>query len=237
MRAVAVAGLSLGSAGAPAAAQAADVDSAVSNLVDLVKATGEVVKSGVSAAQTGAEYAKQAYDQVAPVVKSAVETAAPVVQEGVKAAVQTATPALQTGLKEAERVLQASGVDPSAAKPLVQTTEQVGGCGGRGRLGSWGGWAAWAEVGCVGSGGARTQPVLGRPMQTAHLSVRACAQAVTTAKPFVEQAVTFLTTTEPALLGQYALVVVSRAKLSWAPLTSRLWCWSCAGAPSAGAVP
>lgn len=63
---MAVAGLSLGSAGAPAAAQAAevDVDAAVSSLVDIVKATGEVVKSGVSAAQTGAEYARQAYDQV-----------------------------------------------------------------------------------------------------------------------------------------------------------------------------
>lgn len=32
---------------------------------------------------------------------------------------------------------------------------------------------------------------------------------MTTAKPFVEQAVTFLTTTEPALLGQYALGLVA----------------------------
>jgi hypothetical protein len=32
---------------------------------------------------------------------------------------------------------------------------------------------------------------------------------VTTAKPFVEQAVSFLTTTEPALLGQYALGLVT----------------------------
>lgn len=67
--AVAVAGLSLGGVGAPAAAHAqdapaVDVDQAVTSLVDLVKATGEVVKSGVSAAQTGAEYAKSAYEQV-----------------------------------------------------------------------------------------------------------------------------------------------------------------------------
>jgi hypothetical protein len=34
-------------------------------------------------------------------------------------------------------------------------------------------------------------------------------QAVTTAKPFVEQAFTFLTTTEPLLLGQYALGLVA----------------------------
>lgn len=32
---------------------------------------------------------------------------------------------------------------------------------------------------------------------------------VTTAKPFAEQAITFLTTTEPALLGQYALALVA----------------------------
>lgn len=65
--AVAVAGLSLGGAGAPAAVHAqegASVDSAVASIVDIVKATGEVVKQGVSAAQTGAEYAKSAYEQV-----------------------------------------------------------------------------------------------------------------------------------------------------------------------------
>ncbi|KAI7844128.1 hypothetical protein COHA_002266 [Chlorella ohadii] len=157
---VTVAGLSLGSAGLPAAAHAQDgatVDQAVGSIVDLVKATGEAVKTGVSAAQTGAEYARAAYEQVAPVVKTAVETAAPVVKEGVKATVETVTPALQTGLKEAEKVLSASGVDTSAAKPLVDTTEQV----------------------------------------------------VTTAKPFAEQAITFLTTTEPALLGQYAVALVA----------------------------
>lgn len=64
--AVAAAGLSLVGAAAPVAAQAADgptVDTAVASVVDIVKATGEVVKQGVSAAQTGAEYAKAAYEQ------------------------------------------------------------------------------------------------------------------------------------------------------------------------------
>lgn len=37
---------------------------AVGSIVDLVKATGEAVKTGVSAAQTGAEYARAAYEQV-----------------------------------------------------------------------------------------------------------------------------------------------------------------------------
>lgn len=40
-------------------------------------------------------YTLPAVLQVAPVVKSAVETAAPVVKEGVKATVETVTPALQ----------------------------------------------------------------------------------------------------------------------------------------------
>ena len=94
-------------------------------------------------------------------VKSAVETAAPVVQEGVKAAVDAASPVVASGLKEAEKALAASGVDASAAKPVIETT------------------------------------------------VATTEQAVTTAKPFVEQAVTFLTTTEPALLGQYAVAAVA----------------------------
>lgn len=160
---VAAAGLSLLGAAAPAAAQAADapsVDTAVASVVDIVKATGEAVKQGVSAAQTGAEYAKAAYEQVAPVVKSAVDVAAPVVEKGVKTAVDVATPVVQTGLQQAKEVLTASGVpavDPAAVAPVVKTTEQ----------------------------------------------------AVTTAKPFVEQAITFVTTTEPLLLGEYALGLVA----------------------------
>jgi hypothetical protein len=36
-----------------------------------------------------------------------------------------------------------------------------------------------------------------------------CTQAVTATRPFVEQALTFLTTTEPALLGKYALGLIA----------------------------
>ena len=68
-----MASLSLGSSAAPAAAaaqaqqqDAAGVDAAVSSLVDVVRAAGEAVKQGVSAAQTGADYARSAYDQVRP---------------------------------------------------------------------------------------------------------------------------------------------------------------------------
>lgn len=49
---------------APLLAWAATQPQAVGSIVDLVKATGEAVKTGVSAAQTGAEYARAAYEQV-----------------------------------------------------------------------------------------------------------------------------------------------------------------------------
>lgn len=45
-------------------------------------------------------------------------------------------------------------------------------------------------------------------------------QAVSTAKPFVEQAVSFLTTTEPVVLGQYAVALVAAYYLvrgAWGP--------------------
>ena len=157
------AGLSLvGSAAAPAAAQAQDapaVDTAVSSIVDIVKATGEVVKQGAEYAKTGAELAKSAYDLAAPVVKSAVSSATPVVEKGVRSAVEVAGPALQSGLQQASKALaDSTGVDPTtAAGPLVEGT----------------------------------------------------GQAVSTAKPFLEQAINFLATSEPAALGQYALALVA----------------------------
>lgn len=154
---IAVAGLTLSSPAAAHAADAPTVDSAVSSIVDIVKATGEVVKQGVTAAQTGVEYAKSAYDVAAPVVREAVEAATPVLERGVKTAVDVAGPALQSGLKEAEKALTSSGVDTSAAKPLVAGTEQ----------------------------------------------------AVSTAKPFVEQAINFLVTSEPVVLGQYAAGLIA----------------------------
>lgn len=92
----------LSSAGAANAAAESTVDTAVNSLIDIVKATGDAVKIGLDAATSGAEYAKGAYEQVAPVVKTAVDAAAPVVQAGVKAAGDIAQPAL----KAAEPSLQ-----------------------------------------------------------------------------------------------------------------------------------
>lgn len=59
----AAAAIMAGLAAAPAA-RADTVDSAINTAIDLVKATGEAVKAGISAAETGVEYAKTAYDQV-----------------------------------------------------------------------------------------------------------------------------------------------------------------------------
>lgn len=120
----------VGSAATPAAALAQDapaVDTAVSSIVDIVKATGEVVKQGVDYAKSGAELARSAYDYAAPVVKSAVETATPVVEKGVRSAVEAAGPALQSGLQQASKALaESTGVDPGAAAgPLVEGTGQA----------------------------------------------------------------------------------------------------------------
>ena len=161
--AVTVAGLaaSSGLAAAPAQAQESAVDTAVGTVIDLVRATGEAAKQAVEAAQSGVEYAKQAYEQVAPVVKSAVDATAPVVTDYVKTAADAASPVLKSGVEEAGKALASSGLDTSAissgAKAAVATTEQA------------------AEV----------------------------------AKPFVDQAIQFLTTTEPVLLGEYALGLVA----------------------------
>lgn len=48
---------------------------------------------------------------------------------------------------------------------------------------------------------------------------------MTSAKPFVDQALTFLTTTEPALLGQYALALVSQSGLPfWLVYAAAAYC-------------
>lgn len=125
-----LAGLSaLGSAGAARADQEVVVDSAISSVIDVVKATGDAVKAGLAVAESGVEYAKGAYDQVAPVVKSAVDAAAPVVKAGVKVAgdfaspvIKAAEPSVKAGLSEASKALSGA-IDPSAIKTVTGTTE------------------------------------------------------------------------------------------------------------------
>ena len=103
-----------------------------------------------------------------------------------------------------------TSVDLSAAKPLVESTEQVGpptgyAAGprqGRGRQEQ--GRAAprsWLAAQSVRRARAPPSPSTRPPLRL--------PQAVTATKPFVDQAITFLTTTEPTLLGQYALAVLA----------------------------
>lgn len=122
-------------------------------------------------------------------------------------------------------MLTATGVDTAAAKPLVATTEQVGPTiRGRGscregaaepiRTGGLGsrllaaGWCLGRQQPAPSAALAPRTPTE-RPPRCRAPSVVSPPQAVTTAKPLVEQAVTFLTTTEPALLGQYAIGLIA----------------------------
>ncbi|GAB4821917.1 hypothetical protein N2152v2_008963 [Parachlorella kessleri] len=156
----AVVGLSaLTAAGAARAAEEAVVDTAVSSVIDIVKATGEAVKAGLVAAGQGLDVAKDAYQQVAPVVKTAVDAATPVVQAGVKVAGDVAAPAfkavepsVKASLTDAQKAV-AGVVDPSAIKQVTTTAEA----------------------------------------------------AVSSAKPWVDQATYFLTHTDPVSLGEYGL--------------------------------
>jgi rhodanese-related sulfurtransferase len=123
------------------------VDQAVGALINAVQVGGGVVKQGFQVAGTGLGYAKQAYDQVAPVVKDAADTAAPYVKAAASTARTVAGPVLQAveptvkagadqvgqflsgqGLSADTLTSKASGVTSvagsafSTAKPAVSTT-------------------------------------------------------------------------------------------------------------------
>lgn len=132
----------LSSAGAAHAEESAVVDSAVSSIVEIVKATGDAVKVGLGVAEQGVAAAKGAYETVAPAVQTAADTVGP----AVKSAVQAATPVVEAGVRAAgqaassvkpslERVLSDTGVDTkvvsdagetavATAKPLLETLVQ-----------------------------------------------------------------------------------------------------------------
>ena len=118
----------LSSAGAAHAEDSAIVDSAVSSIVEVVKATGDAVKAGLGVAEQGVAAAKGAYQTVAPVVQTAADTVAP----AVKSAVQAATPVVEAGVRAAgqaassvkpslERVLFDNGVDTAAVSGATDT--------------------------------------------------------------------------------------------------------------------
>lgn len=105
----------LSSAGAAHAEDSAVVDSAVSSIVEIVKATGDAVKVGLGVAEQGVAAAKGAYQTVAPVVQTAADTVGP----AVKSAVQAATPVVEAGVRAAGQA--ASSVRPSLERALSDT--------------------------------------------------------------------------------------------------------------------
>jgi rhodanese-related sulfurtransferase len=132
---VAAAGVALSAAGAAHAEDGSAVDSAVGALVGAIQAAGDVVKTGLGAAEQGVEAAKSAYQTVAPAVQSAVDVAGPVL----KGAVRAAAPVVEAGARAAgsavsgvkpglEQALASSGVDAQAvASAEAAAAAAVGG--------------------------------------------------------------------------------------------------------------
>lgn len=99
--------------------QPSSIDTAVSSVVDAVRAGGDTAKGLANAAQSGLQYAQQAYGKAAPVLKSAADTASPYVksafstaQEVVKPVLKAAEPSVKGGLGEAQRFLSNQGLAP-----------------------------------------------------------------------------------------------------------------------------
>ncbi|KAK9909244.1 hypothetical protein WJX75_009385 [Coccomyxa subellipsoidea] len=105
---------------APAASGPALVDSTVGTLIDVVKAAGSAVKTGLDYVGVGLSYAKNAYNQAAPVVKDVTDTAAPYVKKGLETAnevaapvVRAAEPVVKAGVGEVESFLAKQGLNAS----------------------------------------------------------------------------------------------------------------------------
>lgn len=104
-----------GNAGVAHAEDGAMIDSAVSSIVEIVKSTGEAVKSGIGVAEQGLDAAKGAYQTISPAVETATEAVTP----AFKSAVQIATPAIKSGVRAAGEA--ASSVKPGLERALSET--------------------------------------------------------------------------------------------------------------------
>ncbi|GIL47528.1 hypothetical protein Vafri_4328, partial [Volvox africanus] len=113
------------------AAEADQLDTTVESVVGAVKATGEVVKAGISTIQTGVKILKDGYDVAAPIAKQAVDTVAPVVVEAAKKTVELAQPAIDAAAPAISNtvsdVLESTGVDLSAVTNAAGTVGDVAG--------------------------------------------------------------------------------------------------------------
>mmetsp|Transcript_7847 Transcript_7847/g.19568 ORF Transcript_7847/g.19568 Transcript_7847/m.19568 type:complete len:381 (-) Transcript_7847:883-2025(-) len=117
---------------APAFAADEPVDSAVDTVINAVKATGEIVKSSISAVESGVKVLKEGYDVAAPVVQKAYNAAAPVVEQTVKVVsdaaapvVKSALPALESTVGEAGKALEGSGVTSKSVEQAVSVVAKT----------------------------------------------------------------------------------------------------------------
>ncbi|KAG2451346.1 hypothetical protein HYH02_003950 [Chlamydomonas schloesseri] len=113
------------------AARADELDTTVESVIGAVKATGEVVKTGITAIQTGVKVLKDGYDVAAPIAREVVDTVAPVVVEAAKKTVELASPAIEAAApaitNTVSDVLESTGVDLSAVSKTAGTVGDVAG--------------------------------------------------------------------------------------------------------------
>ncbi|GFR43580.1 hypothetical protein Agub_g4677 [Astrephomene gubernaculifera] len=118
-------------ASAARAAEADQLDSTVDTVIGAVKATGEVVKAGLTTLQSGVQVIKEGYEVAAPYAKQAVDTVAPVVVDAAKKTVELTQPALEAAAPAISNtvtdVLQSTGLDLSAVSRTAGSVTQAAG--------------------------------------------------------------------------------------------------------------
>eukprot|EP00199_Chlamydomonas_sp_CCMP681_P002405 CAMPEP_0119107104 /NCGR_PEP_ID=MMETSP1180-20130426/7951_1 /TAXON_ID=3052 ORGANISM="Chlamydomonas cf sp, Strain CCMP681" /NCGR_SAMPLE_ID=MMETSP1180 /ASSEMBLY_ACC=CAM_ASM_000741 /LENGTH=390 /DNA_ID=CAMNT_0007092541 /DNA_START=35 /DNA_END=1207 /DNA_ORIENTATION=- len=109
------------------AVQVADtvpVDSAIEAAVNVLKAGGEILKSGISSVEAGVKVLQQGYDVVEPVVAEAVRNALPVVEQVYNAVEPVVVDAFRSAApvaQDASQALQRTGFDAQAVSDVTST--------------------------------------------------------------------------------------------------------------------
>lgn len=111
----------------------ADVDDAVSSAVDSVKAAGEALKAGKTAADGAVSALGELYQKVSPSINDTIEKATPYVQRGVDEATKVAAPLakdIQTKgvpivTEGTKNILRSSGVDVDSLSVQANTATKT----------------------------------------------------------------------------------------------------------------
>lgn len=111
---------------APAVAAESDsVDTTINTVIGAVRATGELVKSGITGVQAGVQVLKEGYEVAAPVIKQGYDVVLPVVTQAAKTAGDLAAPAIQSAAPALSNTVRdivgGSGVDLSSASSAVSS--------------------------------------------------------------------------------------------------------------------